>query len=303
MTYSIINEFSGSSLFPSRRWLDREDFHSLAEKAYLLCIVVRMLMCMPSTRSWAEGFVHRTISSNNFNQWRSGGTDLYVVLWALSEGEYEADGPNVPASVPGTPFLRWLKALSHKPDETNETKRLFLRLDAMLHVNDSSLRAIRRLVQEWPNLGHYDKQLATTRLMQIMRSRMPRAEALKHLTKAARSHDLEIKDVCDPETGEGCEVVSKSHKTGIQHTGHQEPAKKKSQTGLNFLAGLAGLGAGYMASRALTKENATSGSTSAASVATVVGGLGAGFDPNGDQGIYATKKPKKSSIIRRPPIA
>lgn len=52
-------------------------------------------------------------------------------------------------------------------------------------------------------------------------------------------------------------------------------------------------------------ETASSGSTSAASVATVpsaLGGLGVGFDPNGDWGIYQHKKNKKNKkpiILRR----
>jgi hypothetical protein len=44
-------------------------------------------------------------------------------------------------------------------------------------------------------------------------------------------------------------------------------------------------------------ETASCGATGAASVATVVGGLGAGFDPNGDYGIYP--KPKKKPIVIR----
>ena len=48
-------------------------------------------------------------------------------------------------------------------------------------------------------------------------------------------------------------------------------------------------------------ENATSGATGAASIATVVGGLGVGFDPNGDKGIYSDVKPKKQKplLIKR----
>jgi len=55
-------------------------------------------------------------------------------------------------------------------------------------------------------------------------------------------------------------------------------------------------------SEALLKEFATSGGTAAGNVATVPGGLGAGFDPNGDKGIYNSaekKKRKKSNVIRR----
>jgi len=45
------------------------------------------------------------------------------------------------------------------------------------------------------------------------------------------------------------------------------------------------------------KETASSGATGSASVATVVGGLGAGFDPNGDKGIYEISK--KPLLIKR----
>ncbi len=48
------------------------------------------------------------------------------------------------------------------------------------------------------------------------------------------------------------------------------------------------------------KEHATAGGTSAASIATSVGGIGTGFDPNGHKGIYEEKpKKKKAPLIRR----
>jgi hypothetical protein len=55
-------------------------------------------------------------------------------------------------------------------------------------------------------------------------------------------------------------------------------------------------------SEAHLKEFASSGGSSAGGVATVVGGLGAGFDPNADHGIYEKskkKKAKKPIMIRR----
>jgi hypothetical protein len=49
------------------------------------------------------------------------------------------------------------------------------------------------------------------------------------------------------------------------------------------------------------KESATAGATGATSVATVVGGLGTGFNPAGNRGIYDLKKSKKTktTVIRR----
>jgi hypothetical protein len=300
MTYSILNEFTGSSLFPSRKFLEREDFASLAEKTYILLLAMRMALGIQTTKSWADGFLKHTLWGGNFKQWRSNGSDLYVALWALTEGEYEAK-LHEPKHLADAPFLRWLRAITHDHEDVTETKRLFLKLDSMLHIQDSSLRAIRRLVQDWPDLTHYDRQLAMTRLLQIMRARTPRAEALRHLTVAARKHDLELRGVCDPESGHGCD--DKPHRN-LPHPDDlfHKPKKEKVGTALGFLAGLAGLGAGFMGSRALRNENASAGATGAASVASATSALGGdhpGFDSSGHKGIYDTRKAKKPKIIRR----
>ncbi len=47
----------------------------------------------------------------------------------------------------------------------------------------------------------------------------------------------------------------------------------------------------------ITSESASAGATGAASVATVVGGLGAGFNPNGDHGVYEPARKKKKPIL------
>lgn len=48
-------------------------------------------------------------------------------------------------------------------------------------------------------------------------------------------------------------------------------------------------------------EHGSAGGTASGNVATAVGGLGGGFDPNGHHGIYEKpkKKSKKPTVIRR----
>jgi len=46
-------------------------------------------------------------------------------------------------------------------------------------------------------------------------------------------------------------------------------------------------------------EHASGGATGAGNVATAVGGLGAGFDPEGDHGIYEKPKKTKVTLLRR----
>lgn len=51
--------------------------------------------------------------------------------------------------------------------------------------------------------------------------------------------------------------------------------------------------------KAVTKENASAGATSAASIASVAGGIGAGFDNDYSKSIYDKKKPKPPLILKR----
>jgi hypothetical protein len=59
----------------------------------------------------------------------------------------------------------------------------------------------------------------------------------------------------------------------------------------------------------LLSENASAGATAASSVAVSVGGIGMGFDPKGDKGIYQGKAKRKAKtedaalLMRRNPIA
>lgn len=49
-------------------------------------------------------------------------------------------------------------------------------------------------------------------------------------------------------------------------------------------------------------EHASGGASGAGNVATSIGGIGAGFDPDGHKGIYDSaekKKAKKATILRR----
>jgi hypothetical protein len=52
----------------------------------------------------------------------------------------------------------------------------------------------------------------------------------------------------------------------------------------------------------IANESASCGATCSASIATAptaLGGIGVGFDPNGDKGIYQAAKKKKPVILRR----
>lgn len=283
----LLSELSESRLYPSASKLDREDFHGLTEAAHLIFITLRILLAEGSTQDWAEAYVKKTLRGD-FHHWRADATDLYVTLYALSTGNYYEGSYH---TFTLSPFTRWLREVkSYSSADEGITRTLFARLDSLLSIRDSSQKAVRRLVMDWPDLNNHERRLAVTRLLQMLRARAPKAELLQKLESIARTKGYELHDVCDKETGD-------CGGSGDHHSGSAKPKSKFS-----LLPSLLGAGAGYAAMRALgrLKEDATSGATGAASVATVTTALGAdslgpGFDTKGNKGIYQGKP----TVLRR----
>jgi hypothetical protein len=286
---SIIQELCESRLFPSPRALAREDFESLAETTLLVLMALRITLYEETTKEWGRYYIQRTIRPANFRAWRSDGSDLYVALHALTTSLYSDDEEEAWPSIAEQPFMRWMRQMQDGEGMEHETRRFFVRLDQTLRIKDSSLKAIRRLVMDWPECSHHERRLATTRLLQYLRTYHPRAEILPFLTKAARVGRLEIKGAHNPETD-----VEEPARLTVDN------AKKPKDWG-SFLGKAAAFGAGAAVGYHVMKEN-----TCASSIAAVPGALGGahpGFDPNGHKGIYevpmirrgeAPKKKKKT---------
>lgn len=286
---SLISELSESKMFPSAQTLSKENFNSLSEAAHLTLVTLRILLHEKSTHAWAKTYVQKTLRGGHFKSWRSDANDLYTLLYALSTGHYFEGGYH---TVTVSPIERWLRDVSHddKGDE-GRTHTFFLRLDGILRIHDTSMKAVRRLVMDWADLTIHEKRLAVTRLLQMLRARAPRSEVLMKLQVLSRNKEFELEDVCNQETGE-CSGDEGSLNIGT----------KKEKSKYSLLPILA-IGAGYAASRALGKlrEEATAGATGAASVASVTTALGAetlgpGFNSNGNKGIYQNTKP---TVLRR----
>lgn len=259
--YSFLAELSESKLFPSSLALSKLARPDLADLTHLYLCALRILLHDPNSAGWTRHYIRRTLRWNGFTQWRNDATDLYVLLHALT-----TQGEGVSALFQQS-LLRWLrKATTDDGEHEIEARRVFVRLDFDLGVKDGSLRAIRRLVMDWPVLTRREQRLAMTRMLQYLRSRASKAEILPYLTRVAQLGNLEIKGARNLETGE-----------------EERP--------MGFLASLA--------SGRRLRETATSGATSSASVATVAGALGVGFDPNGDTGIYPKKPKNKPLVLKR----
>lgn len=314
MTFTLINTLAESRLFPSTKSLTRYNARDAADLAYLYIVSLRILLADPDTKKWAEDYCSKTTVASSFARWRSDGTDLYVLMHALTtktnplddvDREFRDDLPLNEKLIHS-----WLRRVGEGDMIEPTTRGLFGRLDAMFRMRDASMRAIRRLTLDWPELSHRERRLVITRLLQFLRSRAQNGEVLSKITHIAKLHRLEIADACNLEDGEDCDSnndgETDARRPFVIHANQPKPKKKPSSL-LAKLAGVAGFATGIAATNAMQRpkmENATAGATGSGNIAATPGGLGAGFDNDYSKSIYPPprKAEKKPLVVRRAPL-
>lgn len=248
--YEFIGDLSESRLIPSKSNLRKFTAQEVADLVVLNLCALYILWSNSDTQEFAEKYAKRTLASgSNFDKWQTNGTDLYILLHALVSKEplNKADASDrFRANLPmGKALLiRWLKDMS-TDNLTDATHRaMFVKLDFNFRTTNNSIRAIRRLVMDWNKLDRHEHELTMTRLLQFMRARAARGEIVGKLSQMAKAHGLEMKDVCNPETGAGCDVDHQQH----AEPKHEEPKKS------GIWAGLAGLAVGAAINTAMHKK-------------------------------------------------
>ena len=255
--FSFIGQLCESRQYPSTQSIERLTDFQASDNVTLYICALHILTWEERQPRWVGGhwgrrYAHETVQWGDFDKWRISGSDLYALLYFINK----ISGPHVRLKVNDLP-REWLKDCSMNVGRHVVIHRMFMRLDYDLPVVDSSVKAIRRLSQDWDVLDKEKRKICLTSLIQKIKSKMPQAEILVHLEALSVVEDLNYK------IDEEFEDVL---------------------------------------------ENASSGATASASVATcvgAVGGIGVGFDtsPEGmSKSIYGqtndTKK-KKPVVIKR----
>lgn len=248
MSFEFINQLSESKIFPSKASIKKFSAEDLSELAVLNLCALYILYCIPEYKEFAIRYAKKTIGFGiKFDRWTTGGTDLYVLIHALMTNEYElADKDSSKKFMATFPMgeavlIRWLREMAAGRVTLATHRALFIKMDFNFKIRNTSIRAIRRIVMDWTTVGNHERKLATTRLLQFMRSRAPRSELLQKIMEASKKYGLEMKDVCDMETGEGCSDNSPT----------SAPKEKKG----GLMATLVGLGIGAGLSNALHRGN------------------------------------------------
>jgi hypothetical protein len=204
----FIQSLSESRLLSSTSAYHKFTGRQVAELVYLHVLALRILASEKLTKHFAADYSARSIRYNGFAKWYQNATDLHLLIHALMSDEVELKLPQSSQAFRETLYFDeqeiryWVRDISHSRINESRTHRLFLHLDGQFQIKDGSMKAIRRLVQDWPTIGERQKQLAMTRLLQMLRVRSRQSDLLVELEKLATKMRLELRGVDNPETGD-----------------------------------------------------------------------------------------------------
>jgi hypothetical protein len=226
----------------------------LAEITFLSLITLHLLRCNFSTAPWAKNYAAKSRAS----AWRvsnSSFTDLYQMLHVIvsQPRSWTSELKNSSASetllndiqLQPADLNLFLRNISGNSFDPNISKRLLLKFEYGLRITVTNYKSVRRIAGDW-FASHVDeeaKKLAVTRLLQALRHKARRVDLLRPLERMSSDLKLELQNVCDPETGAGCDTTA----TTAAQTSRQPSLLKQLAVG-------AGLGVGaYLLGKALFK--------------------------------------------------
>ena len=199
----IGSEINESRMFRSKSRVEGTANRDMADLAFMNLLTLYILYNEYDFATYAQNYANKTMMFNNFNTFRPGGTDLYVALHSIAKGVSTArDKDKLQQSRLNLrePKIKQFLNFIRRGQKIVSPQSFFMQLERDLDIQNSNYRSIRRLAQDWPKLNNFQKQLATTRLLQYYRTNALRSELYPLIRDMARTQNLEIRNAHNAET-------------------------------------------------------------------------------------------------------
>lgn len=209
-----------SALIPSLNQINRYNARDIADNCFLYAVCLHILRQEFEFAPWAKSYAHDTGKWTNWDQIRIHETDLYQFLNILDkqDARWTHSLKDKPASdllmheihVNHVDWLQFLRNVASMKYDAELGARLLIKLERDLKITVSNYKSMRRIASDWDQ-AHVDteaKSLVVTRMLQALRYKAFRGDIRSPWEQLAKIRNLELKDVCDPETQKGCGVTA-----------------------------------------------------------------------------------------------
>lgn len=284
----FLRSLTESRLLSSDTAYRRFHARTISELAVLHICALRILANDKRTTDWARQYAQKSARILKFAKFYSATTDLSLLMYAVlnaddvefrqnddSQDFMEGVHPNEHE------ITQWLGDIASGRHNESRARRLFTHLDHDFAITNTSVRSIRRLVQDWPQLDNMEHKLAMTRLLQILRAKASQSDILAKLEEYSHEVGLEITQVSNTESPRA----------------QTEPRKKNGF--LNALGNVAAVAIGYKVAKKFLETELEEDAGAAAAPAPAAAGDGVTTTANIATNAFAVGNVQR----RRPPTA
>lgn len=200
--YQLINTLTESRLFRNKKIASALNVDDAANLVFVYLMALNVFNKDYDFAPLASEYSQRTVAFNNFNSFRTSGTDLYIALNRLvgKDQEYTSASDEIAIERVRLNILDMKRILNHFATnniDTSKESALFLRFQKQLNIQDSMLISLRRLVVDWDNLNQNQRALVVTRMMQYLRQKAPRGELTLPMKEFQKRGDFKVDDSKD----------------------------------------------------------------------------------------------------------
>ncbi len=159
MMLTTINTLTESKLFRHKQTLKNLGEQGLKDLTFLYMLMLYVMYNEPETHTKASHYAKRTKSYRDFKEFYIGGTDLYLLINA------NLGSINKPL------LLMFLDRLASADIKREFIHRFLLNMQTTLNIQNSSIRTMRRYIQDWHLQHHARKNQIMTSIMSFIKTK------------------------------------------------------------------------------------------------------------------------------------
>ena len=195
-SFSFINTITESRAFRSRQEIGDYTAQEVGNIIYSYILGLILMHNEYKYKKMSQQYASRTLSYNNFDFFRSNGTDLYLLIHSILGSGSIVQFKNNESS---KQYIERLQRNIRSIDEVLNTltqnslpdlTRNLMRIERELKITDSTLKKVRRFLVDYDRLKQKERKNIVIKVEQYLRNSVPRSELYSILFDMAKERQL-----------------------------------------------------------------------------------------------------------------
>lgn len=198
MSFEFVKELSEAKLFKNPTKLADTSIGDIAD-SFFNAVLGLSIMNNTDPKA-AQKYAQQTLTYSNLDDWRSSGSDLHNMAHILANTRRYDNRLSIDrvVSLPEMQYKQYLRNIASGKNDASFNRTFLLNLQRNLGINDSGLRAARRLVGDWDRALPNEKQLASTRVFYGMQHDLQNSDLYNPITRSIKNNKLLTPDAQVP---------------------------------------------------------------------------------------------------------